>query len=483
MKSNYLTFMSVCLLTSCSFELADETNNNITSDIDKVTLYSKPFVYEDDTRTNLTPTDKSIVFSWSSTDAIGVFPIKPTTNSQAKQELQLPADCENDAHYASFDGAGWGLRDGNTYAAYTPYNGKLTSETPYTDVPIDMTGQDGTLATIGEKYDYMYAPSKLNEESCSTNSSHVVVFDFEHAVAIVELKLTMPVAATWKGITIANADGKKVWTTNATMNVADGTIKSTETSASISATFKNVTTTSGNKQLTLYIAVLPTITESLTLTATTIDGAEYTAKLASKNIVHGKAYRWTASLAAVQTPGNGREWIDLGLPSGLKWATMNVGATNPGDYGEHYGGSVSKEYDAATKYWGGAWRTPTRSEMEELVNCCYWVWTSNYNGTNKAGYIVYKVKSSSDKGQIVTSDKTPSSSYSLSDSHIFLPAAGSCWETEDVDFAGTDGYYWSSTPTEIDSWYFWSLKFSPDGVGFNKQSAHHFFLSVLAVCM
>ncbi len=33
---------------------------------------------------------------------------------------------------------------------------------------------------------------------------------------------------------------------------------------------------------------------------------------------------------------NGHEWVDLGLPSGLKWATCNVGATNPWDYGDYY---------------------------------------------------------------------------------------------------------------------------------------------------
>lgn len=91
---------------------------------------------------------------------------------------------------------------------------------------------------------------------------------------------------------------------------------------------------------------------------------------------------------------NGHEYVDLGLPSGLKWATCNVGANKPEDYGNYYawgetgtkssyGASNSKtygkqmndikgnsQYDAARSNWGGSWRLPTEKELEELVNKC-----------------------------------------------------------------------------------------------------------------
>ena len=119
--------------------------------------------------------------------------------------------------------------------------------------------------------------------------------------------------------------------------------------------------------------------------------------------------------ATAQNSENGHEWVDLGLPSGLKWATMNVGATTPEGYGNAYawgetepkirydfttykygdGTTFSKynstdykevldpEDDAARVNWGGSWRMPTAAEFEELLNNCTWT----YNESN-GGYTV-----------------------------------------------------------------------------------------------
>lgn len=190
---------------------------------------------------------------------------------------------------------------------------------------------------------------------------------------------------------------------------------------------------------------------------------------------------------------NGHEWVDLGLTSGTKWATCNVGADKPEEYGNYYawGETTTKstynwntykygtynydeDYSTLTKYnlsdnkttldlsddaayvnWGGKWRMPTVDQWNELENQCYWVWTNSYNGSNIAGWIVSKAKSSSDKGLKIYDGETPSSSYSLNDAHIFLPAAGSR-NDGDLDGIGAEGYYWSSSRNAIkpsDSWY------------------------------
>ena len=183
---------------------------------------------------------------------------------------------------------------------------------------------------------------------------------------------------------------------------------------------------------------------------------------------------------------NGHDYVDLGLTSGTKWATANVGASKPQDYGNYYawGETTTKEvynwetykygsdYNQLTKYcnssscgkdgftdtkttldlsddaaaanWGGKWRMPTREQQDELRNECYWVWTESYNNSNVKGYIVYKAKTSSDKGKYVYKDGIPSSSYSLSDAHIFLPAAG-FRSDGGLNNAGSWGYYWSSS--------------------------------------
>ena len=175
--------------------------------------------------------------------------------------------------------------------------------------------------------------------------------------------------------------------------------------------------------------------------------------------------------------------FDLGLPSGIKWATCNVGATNPWDYGNYYAwgetqtkdnyswetykycngdnsltkynnvashGTVDNKTtlesadDVATAVFGANYSMPTTADWDELSNQCYWVWTNNYNGRNVRGYIVYRAKSNSDKGAKVYSGGTPSPSYSLFDAHIFLPAAG--WRnSSSLSSAGSGGDYWSSS--------------------------------------
>ena len=180
---------------------------------------------------------------------------------------------------------------------------------------------------------------------------------------------------------------------------------------------------------------------------------------------------------------DGHDYVDLGLPSGTKWATCNVGAATPQDYGNYYawgetttmeiGGWGSYKYgsgqeqltkycdvsrygkdgftdskttldledDAAYVNWGGKWRMPTQAQINELFNECYWVWTENYNNSNVKGCIVYKAKISNDKNK--WNNKNYPSSYILSDAHIFLPAAG-YRGSGGLYSAGSDGKYWAT---------------------------------------
>ena len=489
MKNTAFTLISLSLLTACSSELV-ETANDITGDeVQKVTVQSHPFEFDDDTRTTLTASYKSIIFSWASYDAMGVFPVAPYSNSQAKRTLSVPAGA--DAHYATFDGAGWELSQNNTYAAYVPYNGSLPSSTEYDEVPIDLTGQDGTLETIGKKYDYMYAPSTRGTFKNLGGNNTEIVFDFQHVVSILQLKLTMPVATDWRSVTLASTDGSKVWITSATMNVATGEVTPKETASEVTLSLDNVSTTKSEKTLTLYLAVLPTTTGDLTLTAKTSANRPYTTTLTGKTLVAGKAYRYTKSefeFITTSSTGtrNGYTWVDLGLS--VKWATMNVGATSETDYGNYYAwgetepqasnayswssykwgdssssktkyctnssyGTVDNkttldpEDDAATQNWGGAWRMPTHTEVSELVKNCYWVWTSSYNDSGVAGYIVYAAKFVQDKGKEVTFGNIPSDNYSLTDFHIFLPAGGYRNDNK-YSLAGENAYFWSSSLCE-----------------------------------
>ncbi len=182
--------------------------------------------------------------------------------------------------------------------------------------------------------------------------------------------------------------------------------------------------------------------------------------------------------------------VDLGLPSGVKWATCNLGATAPCDYGNYYAwgetqtkddyswetykhcnGSAETltkycydaEYgnngftdnlttlesadDAATAVLGSDYSMPNVDDWSELSSQCYWVWTLNYNNQGVSGYIVYKAKSAGDKGEKVYAEGTPSASYSLKDAHIFLPVAG-FRINKNINSDGSIGRYWSASLSE-----------------------------------
>ena len=176
---------------------------------------------------------------------------------------------------------------------------------------------------------------------------------------------------------------------------------------------------------------------------------------------------------------NGHGYVDLGLPSGTKWATCNVGATKPEEYGSYYAWGETEpktnydwstykwcngDYDTLTKYctdsnygtvdnktvleladdaahanWGGAWRMPTDAEWTELRENCTWTWTIK-NGVNG-----YEVKSEANGNS------------------IFLPAAG-YRDNDDLNFAGNYGYYWSSSLSMGYPYNAWVVDFYSDYV-------------------
>ncbi len=169
------------------------------------------------------------------------------------------------------------------------------------------------------------------------------------------------------------------------------------------------------------------------------------------------------------------EYVDLGLPSGTKWATCNVGANSPEEYGDYFAwgetapkdyydwstyfdtddnGNTFKKYnnnggltellpedDAATANWGSGWQMPSFDQMKELFNSSYTTseWTQ-LNGVN---------------GRKITSKSNGNS--------IFLPAAGYRYDTS-LGGAGSSGYYWSRSLSASNSVYAYSLFFGSDSV-------------------
>lgn len=182
---------------------------------------------------------------------------------------------------------------------------------------------------------------------------------------------------------------------------------------------------------------------------------------------------------------NEHEYVDLGLPSGTLWATMNVGASKPSDYGQYFqwgdtqgysadqvgtgdgkkefsshwsdykwyesgdyyednivlnkyttpGATLDLEDDAAHVNMGGDWHMPTPTQFRELINTANTTstWTTQ-DGVN---------------GRLFTSKSDSSKS-------IFIPAAGKAYNGS-VHWNGSDCYTWSSMIYKTGVFWGWLL--------------------------
>jgi len=193
--------------------------------------------------------------------------------------------------------------------------------------------------------------------------------------------------------------------------------------------------------------------------------------------------------------GNGfkgkHEYVDLGLPSGTLWATCNIGANSPEEYGDYFAWGETQGYlsgikifswetykwcngssNTLTKYnnveefgfrdnkaklgfdddcayvnWGTNWRLPSHVQLEELINRNY----TTTEWTTLNGVFGYKITS-----------KTNGNS-------IFMPAAG-YRDNSSLKKDGTYGYYWSSILYDgTYTYYAEDLYFNSEGIYSTNQ--------------
>ena len=235
------------------------------------------------------------------------------------------------------------------------------------------------------------------------------------------------------------------------------------------------------------------------------DGVMQPDKAVEVNGRYGLVWDAKADLGEVQFPNMvvrvqiERAKVQL-WKGGPYWATTNIGAEKPEDYGYYFwwgdavgykhendkwvasdgsdfdfyfsgaytptyhklistlksqewltsDGVLAPEHDAANIHWGNGWRMPTRDEIKALNNNCEWTWTT-MNGVN--GYIV--------KGR-----------GAYASNSIFLPAAGRGYGTS-LDLVGSYGYYWSSVPDSDNSNLAWDLDF---GSGYHGTYSSYRYL-------
>lgn len=185
---------------------------------------------------------------------------------------------------------------------------------------------------------------------------------------------------------------------------------------------------------------------------------------------------YDVAVEETQIVDNGYEYVDLGLPSGTKWAKRNIDAMSPEDPGGYFAwGEVDTkgnfnedtyayyfedEYDSEDGYvdigndisglvcdvarnkWGGSWHMPTKEDFEELRVNCEW----KYEETK--GFGGYRITG-------------------INGNSIFLPLTGARDEMQldDEDY----GYYWSATMTDENSEEAWCLMFDDSEIDIEEE--------------
>ena len=376
-----------------------------------------------------------------------------------------------------------------------------------------------------EQKDIMFA--QADNQTSETNGKKVNM-PFEHAMSAIRFSAkttSSAISATIKSVTMANviSTGKVGYLTDKTLGCSLGTTRASyaigianSNGVDVSTTAVDLTSASGTcmmlpqtlsawdpvagtpvtsettksyiiieckiKQNDLYIAGDDSNFGKVYIPfgGTWKQGKKYTYTINIGNGSGGYDANGNPILAAISFTASASSWseenskplipaeqtaVNLGLPSGLKWAAGNIGADNPEDYGLYFAwgettgytaeqvksgvrkfdpasykasgisDDLTLEQDAAHSYMGGDWRMPTYDECQELIDNCDASWMDDYNGTGVAG----KVFTSKVNGK-----------------SVFLPAAGYCYGSS-VNYVGSGGLYWETawdSPSEA-----WNLFF------------------------
>lgn len=352
----------------------------------------------------------------------------------------------------------------------------------------------------------------------STTTSSAVNIPFSHKLSKINVTLTSDQDLTGAVISILNTlPSTTINTSTGALGTASGNVKSIKAGV---ATAQNYTASA--------IIVPQTIRSGTAFIHVVLNGREFVYKLSNPHtFTSGYLYNFTLNISEhdITLDGehvnewetgnseegnmepsfelNGHQFVDLGIVvDGQKilWATTNLGAENPWEFGKYYAWGETKAYaeedtsnwhnyaytgnstyvktyydwstykwaagtdessitkynsidgqtklepedDAATANWGDGWSMPTSFHFDALLQNCYWkVATMSVNGIEVLGYKIYKAKTDVDKGYI---GDYSSETYSDADAHIFLPAAGNYFN-ENLVNPNKLGLYWMS---EID---------------------------------
>ena len=426
MKNSFAFVLALALLAACSsLNEKDFDEKTVPEERDLVerVIFEAPVIRslgeEDETRASLSQEGEgSILFAWEATDSVGICPDK---GAQAFFEMTDGVG----TNVASFDGGGWSLRSGSTYSCYFPFVGDM-----YLDksaIPASFSNQVQTgLSNYGGVRFFLASEG-------TSSSSGTLRFSFQMLNTVIRIKAIGLPAGTYTKLSLTTDED--LFVQEGSFGLENMAITGKSFSKTLEISLKDFTLTETSTEanpVLIYLASAPVDLSKkvVTIRAYSNDGAVYMCEKTPSKAYEAGAWGGLKCTMEMEFPGESTpEAVDLGLS--VKWASYNLGASQPQELGYYYawgetstkdsfhtsnykfypngdGNLISKyvvpneygyndhgtpdynnildpEDDAASVALGEGWRIPTIDEFQELLDNCSFT-LEERNGVN--GYRV-----------------------------------------------------------------------------------------------
>ncbi len=267
---------------SCAKEVSLLDENNSSGVIDHITV-NLPSPGEMDTRSTFVIDNTGVHVLWAENDTVGIFP-------SSGDQVSFPMISGAGSNSANFDGGSWGLKDNNTYSAYYPFSRKYYSAS-HNAVRLTWEGQIQSGNNDGSHlgaFDYLAS-------GASAPRGQYLTINFVRLGAIACFKVSTPEPGTYTKA-IIKTDADLVLEADMDVTGESPVVTPVKTAHEMTLGLKNITTSSANEVVTLYMMMYPVDFTGHTISITLVGEEESTyAYLPEKNMVAGKPYMMNAS--------------------------------------------------------------------------------------------------------------------------------------------------------------------------------------------
>lgn len=470
-KQLLLGMSVLAFFSSCS---NDELLKNNAEGTEKIVFNLPKFEYHDNsdkTRTALDVEAMGTTWSRDKEEKIGVFPADNASG------IQLPFTISSTAVSGTGSGTSvfcpyngdWGLKNGTSYIAYSPYSSGLSAtKRLYVNMRSRAIVSNMNIGSVDiSGFDVMYAER--------TEYKSGIIFDFKRKYGLLNIQMSDIPNKTWKKIKISTVTGSSL-AVSGYLDLTTGQYQSITKSS-----YYTVYQGEGlqGSKLNILFPLLQCTTGNLICALDATDGTSYKINLSSTDVQEGVCTLWTVSNmeemthteSEIQESIANDEYVDLELPSGIKWATKNIGAKSPVECGNYFawgevvqkdfydesnysfynislsGNKIVRKYtifdrryfleqndDVAYLHLGNGWHMPTPDDVDELISNTTQQYVENYCGSYVSGFLL----TSTNNGKQIFFPRSDIEQYRSEFRHLHsgdVFEVGHYWTS---GFAGTD---------------------------------------------